>query len=70
MTADKLLLSEREAALVLGVSVRHLHSLRKRGDIPYVLLGRRVLYSPAALKAWIENRAVIRGVSCDDRRRA
>ncbi|GAB6166209.1 hypothetical protein JCM19992_22090 [Thermostilla marina] len=54
----KLLLSEREAARALGVSARHLYTLRKRGEVPFVLLGQRVLYSPAALQGWIRERSI------------
>ncbi len=50
------LLSERQAAALLGISTRHLFGLRKRGEVPYVRLGGRVLYSPEALQRWIEQR--------------
>ena len=50
------LLKEREAAALLGISDRHLFSLRKRGEVPYIRLGGRVLYSPEALQKWIERR--------------
>jgi len=50
------LLNERQAAELLGISARHLHTLRKRGEVPYIRLGGRVLYAPEALQRWIERR--------------
>jgi len=55
----RLLVSAREAAYRLGgVSVRHLWSLTQpRGPIPCVRLGRRVLYRPRDLEAFIVSAA-------------
>jgi excisionase family DNA binding protein len=50
------LLNERQAAELLGISSRHLHTLRRRGEVPFLKLGGRVLYSPLALQRWIEDR--------------
>ena len=51
----KLLLSAKEAARALSISVRSLHTHSKpRGPIPAVRLGGRVLYSMDDLRAWIE----------------
>ncbi len=58
MNTAKLLLSEREAAQALGVSSRHLFTLRKRGEIPFVRMGNRVLYPVRALERWIEQQSV------------
>ena len=58
MTTDasqKLLLGAREAADTLSVSPRTLWSMTSpRGPIPAVRLGARVLYSPDALRRWID----------------
>ena len=52
---ERLLLTPREAAYRLGISVRHLWSLtRPRGPIPSVRLGRRVFYRPEDLASFIE----------------
>jgi hypothetical protein len=51
------LLSQREAALRLGLSPRTLERNRTSGDGPaFVKAGRRVLYRPADLDAWIAAR--------------
>jgi hypothetical protein len=51
----RLLLSRDEAALAIGLSVRELDDLTApRGPIRCVRVGRRVLYSPLALTAWID----------------
>jgi excisionase family DNA binding protein len=54
-----LLVDEPTAAKLLGVSARTLFSMRQRGEIPFVRVSFRVLYSPAALVAWIEARQSI-----------
>ena len=52
-----ILLNAREAALCLGLSVSTLAKLRLTGEGPrYVRLGRRVLYDPADLDAWVASR--------------
>ncbi len=48
-----LALSERDAARALGISPRTLWELRTRGEVPYRRIGRRVLYSVDALRAWL-----------------
>ncbi len=55
MTDSRFLISSREAAYRLGVSLRHLWSLTApRGPIPAIKLGRRVLYRPQDLAAFLE----------------
>lgn len=50
----QLLLSARETATALGISQRTLWAqTRPRGPIPAVHVGRRVLYDPDDLRAWI-----------------
>lgn len=50
----KLLLSTREAAEALSVCQKTLWALTQpRGDLPAVRIGRRVLYDPGDLRAWI-----------------
>lgn len=45
-----LLIGEPEAARMLGISPRKLFDLRKSGRVPFVHMGRRVLYRVAALE--------------------
>lgn len=40
--------------LLGGISERKLHSMKQSGEIPHVRIGRRVLYSIAALQEWID----------------
>ena len=53
---NRLLIAAREACYLLGgISVRHLWDLTSpRGPIPAVRLGRRVLYRPSDLEAFLE----------------
>lgn len=53
---DRLLVDEPEAARLLGISPRTLWSLRHEHQIPWVRIGRRVLYAVSDLLAWIEMR--------------
>ena len=48
-----LLLDAHEAARALRLSERTLWARTKAGEIPHVRIGRRVLYSPAALERWV-----------------
>ena len=51
----RLLLSRENAAVSVDLSVRELDDLTSpRGPIRCVRVGRRVLYSPAALQQWID----------------
>jgi len=50
---EPLLIDAREAARLLRLSERTLHSHTKNGLIPAVRLGRLVRYSPDQLRAWI-----------------
>jgi S-adenosylmethionine:diacylglycerol 3-amino-3-carboxypropyl transferase len=52
---ERLLLTPREAAYRLNISVRHLWSLTQpRGPIPVVRLGRRIFYRPGDLQRFVE----------------
>lgn len=50
---EKLLLTTRETARLLGVSERHLYVLRTERGLPYVKLGEKIAYPLAALREWI-----------------
>ena len=52
---ERLLVNRREAAAMLGVSVRHLWSLTyPRGPIRCVNVGKRVMYDPADLRTCLQ----------------
>lgn len=52
----RLLLSREEASLAISLSVRELDDQTSpRGSIRCVRVGRRVLYSPDALRQWIDS---------------
>jgi excisionase family DNA binding protein len=53
---EALCVSEAEAAKMLGVCQRHLVKLRDAGLIPFVRMGRRVLYSVESLRQWLRER--------------
>ena len=56
VSVEPLLLSEREAARVLGnLCQKTLFNLRQRG-LPYIKVGTRVMYRPRDLERWIEQR--------------
>ena len=50
---EPLLVSAAAAAELLGVSARTLWSLTHTGDMPFVRMGRRIMYSPESLRSWI-----------------
>ena len=50
---EPLLVSAAAAAELLGVSSRTLWSLTHTGDMPFVRMGRRIMYSPESLRSWI-----------------
>lgn len=52
--ATPILVGESDAAAMLGISARMLRSIRRRGDIDFVLIGRRILYSMADLSRFVE----------------
>jgi excisionase family DNA binding protein len=56
MEVDRLLLSIDEAAKQLSVSARYLWTMQQRGEIPFVRIGRRVLFAVKDLEKWIEER--------------
>jgi len=56
----QLALRPREAAKALGISERTLWTLTRAGEIPHVRLGRAVLYSIDALRAWLAARVTVK----------
>ena len=53
LRTDPIMIGQREAARVLGLSERTLSKLIADGDIPSIRLGGRRLFSVEALKAWV-----------------
>jgi excisionase family DNA binding protein len=62
-TAPPLLVSEREAGRLLGVTARTVYELRKSGELAAVRIGARVLYSRNDLTAFIASRRQIAGAN-------
>ena len=52
------LISTKEAAAMLGVSPLTLEVWRARKYIPFIRLGRRTLFDPRDLAAWVEKNKV------------
>lgn len=50
---DVLLIDAGKAANMLSISKRSLWSMAQTGELPSVRFGRRVLFDPADLKAWV-----------------
>jgi hypothetical protein len=50
--AERLAVSKKEAANLLGVSIRFFDA-HLRSDLPVVLIGRRRLYPVSALEEWL-----------------
>jgi hypothetical protein len=53
---EPFLLTEQQAAHKLSLCPGMVSILRKRGEIPWVPVGRAVRYDPADLRAWIERK--------------
>lgn len=49
---EKILITERQAAQLLGVGERTLFNLRQRRLIPHMKIGKSVRYSTASLRTW------------------
>jgi excisionase family DNA binding protein len=47
------LMSTVQAAELLGISKHTLFKMRLESRIPYVKVGRRLMFSPSALEAWL-----------------
>ncbi len=52
------LISTKEAAALLGVASTTLEMWKAQRKIPFVRLGRRTLYDPRDLTAWVEQNKV------------
>lgn len=55
---EKLVLTRNETAQVLNISPRHLTNLIRKGEIPCVRLGRRLVVPIQALEEFLSRRAV------------
>jgi excisionase family DNA binding protein len=53
------LLSNDEAAKILGISPFSLRGKVYRREVPFIKIGRRTLFSPSDLQAYIEANKVI-----------
>jgi excisionase family DNA binding protein len=52
---EQLLISQAEAAAMLGITVRRLAALTHRGEIPARRIGNQWHYSPARLREWSQS---------------
>ena len=57
-----LLINATQAAKTLGISPRRLWTLTQAGTIPFIQLGRRVMYSPSSLQDWVARNTFVGGV--------
>ena len=57
--SQPLLLSAPSAAKAMSIGQRKLWEITNCGDMPCVRIGRRVLYDPADLHAFIEKQKVV-----------
>ena len=56
-TTNNLALRPREAAKAMGISERSLWEWTHRGDVPFVRIGRTILYPVDALRDWLNRHA-------------
>lgn len=56
--AAQLLVNERQAAQLLGLSPSTLYLRRKSGDLPHIQVGRAVRYDPHALEEWVRRQSI------------
>ena len=54
-----LLLSIKDAATALGICERTVWALVKKRQLPHLRVGRRLLFSRAALEAWIAQQQIV-----------
>jgi excisionase family DNA binding protein len=54
---EKLSLRPREAAKALGISQRTLWSWTHKNEIPYIRMGKAILYPTDLLRRWLDARA-------------
>ena len=59
--AGQCLISDKEAAKLLGCSSRHIFSLRKRGELPFTRIGSLIRYRLSDLEAYITRQTVNAG---------
>ena len=54
-TAEKLTLTAREAAAMLGISINTMYELTHRDGFPAIRVGKRVLISRKRFIEWVDN---------------
>lgn len=55
--AEALAVDARGAAKLLGIGARTVADLAARGELPFVRIGRRVVYPTHLLRKWLDLRA-------------
>jgi excisionase family DNA binding protein len=56
VTIEPILIGAREAAKALGVCERTVWTLTQDEGLPFIKVGRRVLFDPQDLKEWVVRR--------------
>jgi excisionase family DNA binding protein len=51
---DKLTINAKELSELLGVSIDTIYKMTREKEIPYVPLGRRVLYRRESIEQWLK----------------
>lgn len=54
---ERLTLTVKEAAMLLGININSMYQLVKSKDFPVIVVGRRILIPKKLFESWIENQA-------------
>lgn len=57
-TIDPIVISEREAARLVGMGLTAFRAIRARGEVPHVRLGARVMIPVQELREWVAAQVV------------
>jgi excisionase family DNA binding protein len=55
---ERLLVKADDLAIMLGISVKTVWNLEKRGELPHINIGRRVLFPVDEIRRWIAERTI------------
>jgi excisionase family DNA binding protein len=64
-SSPPILFTEQQASEALSLSPGTLYGLRRRGEIPFVKIGRSIRYIPSTLDAWVRSQAIQTPPSCN-----
>jgi excisionase family DNA binding protein len=63
------LMTKEEVQEYLRISHQTLQRYMKEYCLPYIKLGRRVLFDPVALRAWLKTKTIVSGITAKASRR-